>query len=188
LMDTAGLRKATDSIEREGMRRTKERVGESDFILLMLDGSEPLDADDLDILEEVKAKRKDVAVNKGDLPLRISIEKVKILIQGDPIVSISCLTGKGVDDLRDAIHHFLIHREAGTPADRMVIANLRHKMALVQAKDSLLRAMSEVEDAASLEFIAFEIRLALEALQEVVGETTTDEILDRIFERFCIGK
>ena len=188
LMDTAGLRKATDSIEREGMRRTKERVGESDFILLMLDGSEPLDADDLDILEEVKAKRKVVAVNKGDLPPRTSIEKVKILFQGDPIVSISCLTGKGVDDLRDAIHHFLIHREAGTPADRMVIANLRHKMALVQAKDSLLRAMSEVEDAASLEFIAFEIRLALEALQEVVGETTTDEILDRIFEQFCIGK
>ena len=91
LMDTAGLRRAADSIEQEGVRRTKERVADSDFVLLMLDGSQAMDEDDREIFEEIKGKKKVVIVNKNDLPSNISVEEVKRYFQEDPVVSISCI-------------------------------------------------------------------------------------------------
>jgi len=188
LMDTAGLRKAADFIEEEGVRRTKERVAESDFILLMLDGSQQLDADDAGIFVEIKGKKKVVIVNKHDLPLKISLEEVARQFEGDPIVRISCLRSEGIDDLRRAIYAALIHRDVKASADHLIVANIRHKRALVQARDDLSEAVRGLEEGASFEFIAFEIRSALEALGEIVGETVTEEVLDRIFERFCIGK
>ncbi|MEW6376563.1 MAG: tRNA uridine-5-carboxymethylaminomethyl(34) synthesis GTPase MnmE [Thermodesulfobacteriota bacterium] len=188
LMDTAGLRKAKDFIEQEGMRRAKERVVDSDFVLLMLDGSRPLDTDDMEIFEEVKRKKKVVILNKNDLPLNISLEEVKRRFQEDPVVSISCLRNEGIDDLKRAIYSSLIHRDVRATPEHMILANVRHKTALSQAKDSLSNAVRGLEEGTSLEFIAFEIRSALEALGEVIGETTTEEVLNRIFEQFCIGK
>jgi tRNA modification GTPase len=188
LMDTAGLRKAKNFIEQEGMRRARERVADSDFVLLMLDGSRPLDTDDMEIFEEVKRKKKVVILNKNDLPLNISLEEVKRRFQEDPVVSISCLRNEGIDDLKRAIYSSLIHRDVRATPEHLILANVRHKTALAQVKDNLSNAVRGWEEGTSLEFIAFEIRSALEALGEVVGETTTEEVLNRIFEQFCIGK
>jgi tRNA modification GTPase len=187
-MDTAGLRKAADFIEEEGVRRTKERVAESDFILLMLDGSQELDGDDAGIFVQIEGKKKVVIVNKYDLPLKISLEEVARQFPGDPIVLISCLRREGVDDLRKGIYTALIHQDVKTSPDHLVVANIRHKRALVRARDDLSEAVRGLEEGASFELIAFEIRSALEALGEIVGETVTEEVLDQIFERFCIGK
>jgi len=188
LMDTAGLRKAMDSIEQEGVRRAKERVSDSDFVLLMIDGSRPLDADDMEIFEEIKEKKKVVALNKKDLPLKISLEDVKSRFQENPIISISCLRNEGIDDLKEAIYHYLVHRDVRSSPEHLIVANMRHKTALSQMRDNLSNAVKGLEERTSPEFIAFEIRSALEALGEIVGETTTEEILNRIFEQFCIGK
>jgi len=188
LMDTAGLRKAMDSIEQEGVRRAKERVSDSDFVLLMIDGSRPLDADDMEIFEEIKEKKKVVALNKKDLPLKISLEDVKSRFQENPIISISCLRNEGIDDLKEAIYHYLVHRDVRSSPEHLIVANIRHKTALSQMRDNLSNAVKGLEERTSPEFIAFEIRSALEALGEIVGETTTEEILSRIFEQFCIGK
>ena len=188
LMDTAGLRKAMDSIEQEGVRRAKERVSDSDFVLLMIDGSRPLDADDMEIFEEIKEKKKVVALNKKDLPLKISIEDVESRFQENPIISISCLRNEGIDDLKEAIYHYLVHRDVRSSPEHLIVANIRHKTALSQMRDNLSNAVKGLEERTSPEFIAFEIRSALEALGEIVGETTTEEILNRIFEQFCIGK
>jgi len=188
LMDTAGLRKAMDSIEQEGVRRAKERVSDSDFVLLMIDGSRPLDADDMEIFEEIKEKKKVVALNKKDLPLKISLEDVKSRFQENPIISISCLRNEGIDDLKEAIYHYLVHRDVRSSPEHLIVANIRHKTALSQMRDNLSNAVKGLEERTSPEFIAFEIRSALEALGEIVGETTTEEILNRIFEQFCIGK
>jgi tRNA modification GTPase len=188
LMDTAGLRKPADSIEQEGVRKAKERVANSDFVLLMLDGSRALDDDDKEIFEEIKGKKKVVTVNKNDLPLEISLEDVKRLLPEDPIISISALKNTGIDDLKQAIYTSLVHRDVRSTPEHLIVANIRHKTALTRARDNLSNAMKGLEEGTPLEFIAFEIRSALEALGELVGETATEDILNRIFEQFCIGK
>jgi tRNA modification GTPase len=188
LMDTAGLRKPTDSIEQEGVRRAKERVADSDFVLLMLDGSRALDDDDKEIFEEIKGKKRVVVLNKNDLPLKISLEEVKRFFPEDPTISISALKNEGIDDLKQAIYGSLVHKDVRATPEHLIVANIRHKTALTQVRDNLSNAMKALEEGISLEFIAFEIRAALEALGELVGETTTEEVLNRIFEQFCIGK
>jgi tRNA modification GTPase len=188
LMDTAGLRKTSDSVEQEGVKRTKERVADSDFLVLVLDGSRSLDRDDKGIFNEIEKKKKVVVVNKNDLPIKISMEEVENRFHSDPIVSISALRNEGIDDLKEAIYYSLIHRNVRTSPEHLIVANIRHKTALSQVKDNLSNAVRGLEEGTSLEFIAFEIRSALEVLGEMVGETTTEEVLNRIFEQFCIGK
>jgi tRNA modification GTPase len=188
LMDTAGLRKPIDFIEQEGVRRAKERLADADIVLLMLDGSRSLDSDDLEIFEETRGKKRVVIVNKNDLPVEISYEEVKRRFDNDPIVSISALKNEGIDDLKKTLYTSLVHREARATPDYLIITNIRHKTALNRIRESLSDALKGLKEETSLEFIAFEIRSALEALAELVGETTNEEVLNRIFEQFCIGK
>jgi len=188
LIDTAGLRKAMDSIEQEGVRKAKERVADSDLVLLMLDGSRPLNEDDIEIFKEIGGKKKVVVINKHDLPSKLPVGDVRKQFQEDPIVSISCLKNEGIDDLKEAIYTSLIHRGVRASPEHLVVANIRHKTALALARENLSNAVKGLEEGNSLEFIAFEIRSALEALGELVGETTTEDVLNRIFEQFCIGK
>ena len=188
LMDTAGLRKPADSIEQEGVRRAKERVADADFVLLMLDGSRSLDGDDREIFKEIKGKKKVIAVNKKDLPMEVSLEELKRLFPKDPLISISALKTEGIDDLKQAVYTSLVHREVRATPEHLIVANIRHKRALTQIRDNLSNAMKGLEKEISPEFIAFEIRSALEALGDLAGETATEEVLNRIFEKFCIGK
>jgi tRNA modification GTPase len=188
LMDTAGLRKPTDSIEQEGVKRAKERVADSDFVLLMLDGSRELDADDIEIFGETEGKKRVVILNKNDLPLRIPLEKVKKRLKHEPLISISTLNKEGIDELKKTIFNSLLHREVRATPEHLVVANIRHKRALTHVRDNLSNVLKGLEDGTSLEFIAFEIRAALEALGDLLGETATEEVLNRIFEKFCIGK
>jgi tRNA modification GTPase len=188
LMDTAGLRKPVDSVEQEGVKRAKERVADADFVLLVLDGSRVLDDEDVEIFGEIEGKKKVVVLNKIDLPLRISIKELKGRFEADPIVAISALRNEGINNLRKTIYDSLIHQRVRSSPEHVVVANIRHKTALAQGRDYLSRALKGLEEGASLEFVAFEIRSALEALGEMVGETTTEDVINRIFEKFCIGK
>jgi len=170
------------------VKRAKERAAESDFILLMVDGSRPIDIDDLEIFEEFKGKKRVVVMNKKDLPSMLSPKEIEDRFQGDPIVSISALKNEGIERLKEAISTSLIHRDVKPSPEYLIIANVRHKIALEEVKESLSNTLKGLEKGTSLEFIAFEMRSALEALGAVVGETTPDEVLNRIFEQFCIGK
>jgi tRNA modification GTPase len=188
LMDTAGLRKTQDLVEREGVRRTKEKVADADLVLLILDGSRELDGDDFEILKELEGRKKVVVLNKSDLPQRIPEMKKEELLCQDPVVQVSALRNTGIEELKGAVYSSLIHREIRNSAEYLIVTNVRHKMALSMAKESLLRAMDLMEVGAPLELTAFEIRSALDALGELVGETVTEDILNRIFDQFCIGK
>ncbi len=188
LMDTAGLRKAADDIEQEGVRRTRERVEDADFVLLVLDGSRKIEEDDTEIFKEIAGKKKVVAINKKDLSAEISLEEVRGHFERDPIVSISALRNEGIDDLRDAIYASLIRRNIRSSPDELIVANVRHKITLCATRENLLNAARGLEERVSFEFIAFEIRSALETLGEIGGETASEEVLNRIFDQFCIGK
>ena len=170
------------------MKRAKERLAGSDIILLMVDASRPLDNEDLEIFGEVKGKKMVVVMNKRDLPSKISPEGLKDRFRGEPIVSISALKKEGIEELKEAIFTSLIHGEVRPSSEHLIITNIRHKRSLMLVTESLWNALKGLEEKASLEFIAFELRSALEALGEMVGETTSEEVLDRIFEQFCIGK
>ena len=129
-----------------------------------------------------------MAVNKKDLPLKVSMGGLRNVIGDTPVVPISALKNEGTDDLRAAIYRSLVHREVRTSPDHLIVANVRHKGALIRVKDNLSHAVRELEKKSPLEFVAFEIRSALEALGDLVGETATEDVLNRIFEQFCIGK
>jgi tRNA modification GTPase len=187
-MDTAGLRKATDSVEKEGLKRTREKMEDADLILLVIDGSREIEGDDEEILRQTEKRKKIVVLNKKDLPLKVSLQDLRNLIAGSPIVPISALKNEGTDDLRAAIHDSVVYKKGRTSPDYLIIANVRHRDALTRARENLSNAVRELERKSSPEFVAFEIRLALEALGELVGETTTEDVLNRIFGQFCIGK
>ena len=188
LMDTAGMRRTTDLVEREGVRRTKEKVADADFVVIVLDGSRELDDDDREIFREIEEKRKIVAVNKSDLPSKISMEEAKERFPSDRIVLVSALRNTGIEELKEAIYTSLAHGNVRSTPEYLIVTNIRHKMALSQTKDSLTRAIGLLEDGSPLEFIALEIRSALGSIGELVGETVPEDILKRIFDQFCIGK
>lgn len=188
LIDTAGLRRPKDSIEEEGIKRAKRKVSDADLVLLIIDGSREIDEDDLDIFDEVKGKKKIVVLNKKDLLPKVSIEDLRRKFEGEPIVAISALKNWGIDELKKEIYNTLIGRGVKVSSDHLIISNIRHKLSLEKTKENLLNALNGIESELSLEFIAFEIRQALETLGEITGEITSEEILNRIFEQFCIGK
>jgi tRNA modification GTPase len=188
LVDTAGLRHTSDIIEREGVRRARERIAVADLVLVIFDRSRPIDSDDVEIVEEIKDKKKVLILNKIDLPEKILLDEIRKRFKGEPIVSISAMQGEGIDELKECIYTSLITRDVRLSPDHVIVANVRHKTAIVKIRDSLKSSSKGLEDGVSLEFTAFDIRSALEALGELVGETTPEDVLNVIFEQFCIGK
>jgi tRNA modification GTPase len=188
LLDTAGLRKTKDPVEVEGVKRTRLKISDSDFVILVVDGSAPLNQDDFEIFHEVKDKKKIVAINKKDLPLGISVSSMREQFPLDPIALISALTNQGIDDLKDAVYRLLIHRSFIKSPEYTIVANVRHKNTLIKTNIYIISALDGLGRGISPEFIAFELRSALDTLGEIVGQTTPEEVLNLIFEQFCIGK
>ena len=113
---------------------------------------------------------------------------MKARFNDEPVVSVSALKNEGIHVLKSTIHELLLHRDVRTTPEHLVVANVRHKTALVHIRKNLSHALKGLNEGSSLEFVAFEIRSALGNLGELVGETAGEEVLNRIFEQFCIGK
>jgi tRNA modification GTPase len=187
IMDTAGLRPAQDAIEEEGVRRTRERLAQADLSIWVVDGSEPLTSEDLEILMQVREKKTVIAINKNDLPQLFSPEDLQGKIPEASLISISALYGSGIESLKKAICTVVLNGRLESSSE-LILSNLRHKRAIEAAQEALSQALASVEANLSWEFITLDLQRALEALGEIVGETTSEEILDRIFSQFCIGK
>jgi len=187
-MDTAGLRRTDDLVEREGVRRTKEKVADADLVLLVIDGSRELDRDDFEIFREIEDKKVVIAVNKNDLPSKVSLEVIRERFPKEAIVSISALRKMGIDELKGQIYRSITQKDLRASPEHSIITNIRHKNALSSTAEKIERAIELLEGRGSLELVAFEIRSALDSLGELVGETTPEDVLNRIFDQFCIGK
>ncbi|HXF94242.1 MAG TPA: tRNA uridine-5-carboxymethylaminomethyl(34) synthesis GTPase MnmE [Nitrospiraceae bacterium] len=190
LLDTAGLRDTLDPVEQEGIRRTRSAIERADVILAVIDGSQSLSAEDYAVLQEIRGKPSVVVLNKNDLPCSVDLTDPAV---GEgrafdaPIVSVSAKTGAGLNELRERLRGLLVRPdlEAG---EGVVVTNLRHQSALVRTREALVHAVDSVTKALSDEFVALDLRAAADALGEITGAVTTDEILERIFSEFCIGK
>jgi tRNA modification GTPase len=182
VLDTAGIRHTRDSIEREGVRRSLTAIESADIVLIVLDGSQPMTDEDQRVLDQSREKTAIAVINKTDLPRRIAR-----LAWPDVQVEISCRTGAGLDDLRQAILEKM-QEGAVPPREHVWAVNERHREALERAQSSLERARESARSAQSPELIAVDLRDALDHLGMIIGATHSEDILERIFRDFCIGK
>jgi tRNA modification GTPase len=186
LMDTAGFRKGRGKLEKIGIHRAEQKMEEADIILLVIDQSRPLRPEDLDLLARVQSRKAVVVLNKIDLPVKVNEHALERMAPDPPRVRISALRGDGIEDLRKAIRH-LITSEVDT-ADLDIAPSLRHTEALERALDHFEKSLSNLRESLPFELVAADLQEGLEALGEIVGETTREEVLDRVFSQFCIGK
>jgi len=182
-VDTAGLREAGDQIELEGMRRSRESLERAELILHVLDRSEPLTEADTRHLGELAGRKRIIVRNKADLPARLEAS----LLPDAPVVDVSCLTGDGIETLKDRIRELVWSGGVGTEMLEVMI-NSRHQDALNRARAAVVRAIDALRSDESLELVAMDLRIGVNAVGEIVGKTATDDLLDMIFSRFCIGK
>ncbi len=182
-IDTAGLREAGEAIEAEGIRRSHQAMRQADLILHVLDGAESLQVEDERYLAEFSGKPRLVVRNKSDLPARLQLPPGL----ADRCVAVSCLTGAGLESLKDAIKETVW---AGDIRSEMleVMINSRHQDALRRAREAATRAGEALRAGATLELVALDLRIATNAVGEIVGKTAVDDLLDAIFSQFCIGK
>lgn len=181
LVDTAGLREAGDDIERVGIQRTERELDRADLVIEVVDASLPASAVQRLALPDSIAKRRILVLNKADLGIYVDW---KVETNAIPL---SCVTGNGIEALRDAIREIIAH--AGPlAADHPVAINARHKAAFERSAESLKAAKAALERNEAPEFIALEIREALHSLGDVIGQVDVERILDVIFSTFCIGK
>jgi tRNA modification GTPase len=185
LMDTAGIREALDVVEQEGVRRSHGALERADAVLVVLDASAPLESEDSRLWELVQGKPAIVVLNKCDLPTRLKERDMAKF--GARLVRTSAITGAGVEELQDAIRD-VVRQKGCDPMEGVIITHVRHQTALLTAKDALDHVLDSITRQMPAEFIALDLRLAVNAIGDIIGETTVDDVLDRIFSQFCIGK
>ncbi|MDW8108597.1 MAG: tRNA uridine-5-carboxymethylaminomethyl(34) synthesis GTPase MnmE [Candidatus Kryptonium sp.] len=192
VVDTAGLRETYDVIEQEGVRRAEEQLKKSDMILLVIDSTDEINESDMRLYHRVlnlaanEARKCIVVFNKVDLLNGKGLQTEK-MFEDFPVVHISALTGHGLDKLKKIMVEQSFLGTNRTDAS-VVVTNVRHRDALVKAKQSLLYALKSLEEGMSGDLVAVDLRSALNHLGEIIGEVTTDDILNNIFSKFCIGK
>ena len=185
LTDTAGVREASDAIERIGIERTRRAMADADLIIIVLDGSQPLTAEDEKILAENRSGRYLIALNKCDLP-SFNREILSETRNIPAVVSISAQTGEGLESLRAAI--IRPFASDGGAADDFLITNARHHDLLQRTVSALRASQAMLEQRASEELLLTGLYDALRYLGEITGEVTTEDVLTEIFATFCIGK
>ena len=184
--DTAGLREGKGEIEKIGINLSRKKFKEADIALIMIDQSRSLNEDDRDIITSMDTDNSIVILNKNDLPSRID-EKEFNEITGDvPVVIISALTGDGIDLLKDKIAEKIITSDAGT--ENHLVPNIRQKTALMKALEHFRTAVSNLKEGLPMEIISFDLKSGIEKLEEITGENSGDDLYDKIFSEFCLGK
>ncbi len=188
LFDTAGIRPTDDPVEAEGIRRSQLAWKDADLALILLDGSQPLSESDRILLARQEAAQALLVINKCDLPRKLVREELEraYSVNGS-VIDISAKLQIGLDGLRESIRSRLTPDRLES-RDGVLVTNLRHAAALERALQGVEQARHSLEEGRAGELVAMDLRIAADALGEITGVITTDEILERIFAEFCIGK
>lgn len=186
LIDTAGIREGNDPVEKIGVQRSFAALKDADVAVLVLDTSCALTEEDREIADSIEGPFL-VALNKSDGPVVLPPGEVSAWFPEVPVLAVSAATGDGLHELVRAIYDASLAFGAGGEASETVV-NQRHQEAIERAATALLAAKQTLFDVADEACVALDLRSAWEALGEIVGETATEDLLDRIFSRFCLGK
>jgi tRNA modification GTPase len=186
LTDTAGIRKTKDCIEKIGVQKSLEHIKESDIVIMVLDNSKKIENPDLEIFESVREKEKIIVINKCDLEKELSVKRFKD--KGDvKVLNMSAIKDIGIAELEEEIIK-RVTGESRINIDEKIIVNKRQSVILEEAKNQLKASIKSMESKMSEEFPAADLRRAYELLGEILGKAYNEDILNNIFEKFCIGK
>ena len=186
MIDTAGIRKTGDKIEQIGVERAKQMMEEADLILYVIDASSALDENDKEIMPLLKEKRVIVLLNKTDLEERITAEEVQRFLE-KPVIRISAKEEKGLSELADKIEQMFLTGGLSWN-DEVYLTNLRQKAAMEEAKASLQKVEESILLGMSEDFYSIDLMDAYEALGRIIGESVGEDLVNEIFEKFCMGK
>jgi tRNA modification GTPase len=188
LMDTAGLRRSyeKDEAEKIGVSMTQKKISEADLLLIVIDRSQPLNLEDHKIIDQSRGKKALIVINKCDLPAHSDLMAEINSFAGLQMVKISALTGEGLEHLRESIVNCIL--EDGTDTTPHSYSNMRYRKSLMDSIHFLRNSVECIRNKKPVEITAFELKSALDALGEIIGETTPEDVLDSIFSRFCLGK
>ncbi|WIV13887.1 tRNA uridine-5-carboxymethylaminomethyl(34) synthesis GTPase MnmE [Proteiniborus sp. MB09-C3] len=187
IVDTAGIRETEDIVEKLGVDRAKEFLNQADLVIAVFDTSEELSKEDYDIINLIKDKKAIVLLNKSDLPSRIDEEDIKKHLPDKRIINTSISKNEGIDKLEEILEDMFLSSEVKI-SDNTIVTNVRHRDQLLKAKDNIEDALQSLDLSMPLDCIEVDIKNCWENLGEITGDTVGEDIIDKIFSEFCIGK
>lgn len=190
MIDTAGIRKTEDTVEKIGVEKARKYAAEADLIVYIVDSSVDLDESDEDILEILRDKHFIVLLNKSDLDMTVTEEEIRsrLSVFSDyEIIKISALRHLGIEEFEETVKRMFFDGKVSFN-NEVVITSMRHKEALLEAKESLSMVERSIEDGMSEDFYSIDLMNVYAALGRIIGEEVGDDLVNEIFEKFCMGK
>ena len=187
LIDTAGIRDAKDEVEKIGIKKSKEIANDADLVIAIFDSSKELTAEDEEILNIIKNKKSIILLNKADLNSVLTENDAKFKEITENVIKISALNGEGLEKLYNLISKMFSLEEINVDND-VIVTNLRHKNLISKAIENVKKAKNTVQENMPIDIIAIFIKDILEDLGNITGEVVTDDIINEIFSKFCLGK
>ncbi|MCD2247947.1 tRNA uridine-5-carboxymethylaminomethyl(34) synthesis GTPase MnmE [Listeria swaminathanii] len=187
LIDTAGIRETEDIVEKIGVERSRKALADADFILLVLNQNEELTVEDEALFEAASGHNYVVVLNKTDLETKLDIEKVREIAGGNPIVATSLVNDEGLEALEEAIKTLFFAGDIDA-GDATYVSNVRHIALLHQALDALNAVTTGIQLGMPVDIVQIDMTRAWDLLGEITGDSVQDELLDQLFNQFCLGK
>ncbi|EEY35284.1 tRNA uridine-5-carboxymethylaminomethyl(34) synthesis GTPase MnmE [Pseudoleptotrichia goodfellowii] len=186
LVDTAGIRKTEDIVENIGVEKSKQFIEKADLILLVLDASKELEKEDIEVIEKIKKNNKKtiVLLNKIDLERKIDLSNYDL----ENILEISAKDNIGIDEMEEKIYSYIVEEDVENTSEKLIITNIRHKTALEKTKEAVNNIFETIDNGMPMDLISVDLKEALDALSEITGEISSEDILDHVFGNFCVGK
>lgn len=185
IIDTAGIRDTEDKVEKIGVEKALQKVDEADLVMMIFDASRELEDDDIKILDYIKNKKVIYIKNKTDLQPILNLNNYENIEK--QIINISVLKNQGLDEIIDKISNMFFEGSINV-TDELIINNVRHKNLLIHSKKSLEEVLNSINNFMTIDFIEIDLKQAMEYLGLIVGKSVSDDLMDKIFNEFCIGK
>lgn len=185
IIDTAGIRETDDKIEKIGVEKALDKINESDLIIMVFDSSKELESEDEIIINHIKGKKVIYIRNKSDLENKLDLSNYDE-IEKD-IINISVLKNEGLENIINKINDMFFQGSINI-SNELIINNVRHKNLLIKAKKSLEEVLKSIEQDMTIDFIEIDLKDAIESLGLIVGASVSDDLVEKIFTEFCIGK
>lgn len=185
IIDTAGIRDSDNVVEKIGIDKSKEIANQSDIIIAVFDGSKKIDEEDREIINIIQNKRAIIVINKTDLPTEI--EEKELLRLNKKIIKISVKENKGIEEIYNEIDS-IYNKNNDIIDNEIVVTNIRHKTLIIEAEKNIKEAIDVVEKNMPIDIIASYIKECLEKLGEITGDSVSENIINEIFSKFCLGK
>lgn len=187
MIDTAGIRNTADIVEKIGVERAKQAAEEADLILYVVDASQPLDESDLEIISMIEQKKAIILLNKTDLEAKLTIEELKDRCPSHPILMISAKTEEGMETLETTLQQMFMEGKISFN-DEVYITNARHKECLDNSIKSIEKVLESIEAGLPEDFYTIDLMDAYSSLGLILGEAVEEDLVNRIFSKFCMGK